>query len=139
MSYDITQHTARQMLESRLNSWATAGIPAVPIAWENDAFEPPTNGAYARAYLLPAATNDPSLGMAHRRYSGTFQINVFCPKGEGPDAAQVLAEEIEALYPRGLAINGVRITKTPEIGRGTPDGNWYMVPVFVTYRLDAFS
>lgn len=127
----------RSLLQSRLNTWATA--KPIPVAWDNVKFTTPT-GSYIRASLLPADTQSIDLEGAHRGYMGLFQLSVHVPLGTGPGQAETLAEELSVLFPMALRLESgafwVQITSPCSQYPGLTGETHYMVPVRFKYRAD---
>lgn len=91
----MTQARCRQALETALQTWATAN--GHTVAWQNVTTSPEP-AAYLRAYLLPNDTESADIGRANRRYSGTFQISICRPLGEGAGPGQAIATALAALF-----------------------------------------
>lgn len=139
----MTQKIIRTALEGRLNTWAAAQTPAVPVAFENIAYTP-TNGArYIRVRMVPAETANPTMATDHRRLIGLMQVDIVVPIGNGMGAAETLAEAIVAQFPRGLSLiqsgKKIHIDQSPSIGPALVENGWSFVPVSVRYRLDTFE
>ena len=134
----MSQKLIRAAYEGRLNTWAAARSPALPVAWENKPFTKPA-GAYLKAFLLPAATDAPDLAGALRTYRGVFQVSVVVPINTGPGAAMGIADELAALF-----VVNARLTNTVTVQQITPCSiapalqteSEYIVPVSFTYRCD---
>lgn len=129
----------RALLEARLSTWAKSQTPAIPVAWQNVPFTPPT-GRFLRAWVMPAETGSETLDGAHRRYVGVFQVSVYVPQGTGPAAGEAIAESIAALYPMNdlLSMTGldVMIVSPMSIAQGFNSDGRYVVPVSCRYRAD---
>lgn len=138
----MTMPRIRQLLETRLNTWAAARNPALPIAWQNKSFTPPSSGSYLRAFILPAPTESHDLKGDHRKYSGVFQVSVVAPRDTGPGAAEAIAEEIAALFPMSLRMAiaspafDLILASPMQIARGIDEPDRYVVPVSAQYRAD---
>ncbi len=95
----------RAALETRLYAWATARIPALPIAFEDVEFTPPSDGSpYLQAYLLPANLDSTDLEGVHLLFQGVFQISIVTAAGNGTGAASAIADELRALFPNNLRL-----------------------------------
>lgn len=120
-------------LEKRLDAMA----PALATAWENDGYEPVVGTPYQRAYLLPAATENPTYGDNTSFESGIFQITLCYPEREGAAAAYARAELIRAQFTRGLSLTEssavVRIKRTPSISPARNEPGLYLIDVSVPY------
>lgn len=139
----MTQPRIRTALESRLNTWAAAQSPAVPVAWQNAAYTPTTGSRYVRAALLPAETQNPIYGALHRRLVGLLQVDVVAPTGTGMAASEALAESLCTQFRRGTTLtqDGLTVVMdySPSIGPALIDEGWVALPVSIRYRADDFS
>lgn len=137
----MSNKLCRQAIEARLSAWAAARSPALPVAWENVAFDPVA--IYLRGFLLPAQTASADLAGKHREFHGIYQVSVVCPINQGPGIAEGIAAEIAALFPLNLrlAVTGltVQINAPASAAQGGTDGNYYIVPVSFGYRADTLS
>jgi hypothetical protein len=133
----------REAFETRIATWAAAQTPALPIAWENTSYTPSPQTMYLRCAMLPAATQDPSMGAKHIRLTGMYAINVYGVQDQGPAAAEAAADAIIALFPRGgMVQNGVTINidTTGSRAQGLNDINgFFFIPVRIKYREDVLS
>lgn len=132
----------RQALEVALNTWSAAQTPAVPVAWQNSAYTPTLGSRYVRANILPAETQNPSLGDDHKRFIGIFQILVYTPDDVGPGAAETIAESLFATFARGTSFtaSGVttRVLDSPSVLPSFNDDGWYVTPVSIRYQSDIY-
>ncbi|SDF81633.1 MULTISPECIES: DUF4128 domain-containing protein [unclassified Duganella] len=139
MSHDI----ARAAIETRLTAWAKARTPALPCAFGNTAYTPVTGQSYLQGDLLPASTLNPSQGGAHRRYIGLHQVSVRTPAGKGTTESAAISKAIEELFPCAITLQyggiNVHIDNTPSVAAGRPDGSFWLVPVTIKYRVEAFD
>lgn len=141
MSYAII----RQLLEVRLN--ALGGN--MPTAWENVPYKPIIGTAWQKVNLLPAETDNPTMGPAEgtgtalRRESGIFQVTLYYPVNEGAVNVASKAEALRTHFKRGTVLTqgAVRLTidTTPSIGPGLPADGFFVVPVSIPYRADVLS
>ena len=127
----------RSLFEGRLKAWATARVPALPIAYEDVAFTPPADGStYLRAFLLPANTTSEDLEGKHTAYRGIFQVSVVTKAGIGRGAA----EGIAALYPNNLALTKSDLTvyvRSPmSTGSAQQGDTTTTLPLSIQYRAD---
>ena len=132
----------RSLFEARLAAWAITKAPALRISYPNVSFTPAANETYLRAFLLPAGTDSNDLAGAHRLYTGVFQITIVTPVGNGPGAAETLAEELAALYQLNDRLTKTGFTAqvmTPvEPGPEQQEDTAYALPVSFEYRADTF-
>lgn len=139
----MTQPRIRTALESRLNTWAAAQSPAVPVAWQNVAYTPTTGTRYVRASLLSGETQNPIYGPLHRRLIGILQVDIVAPTGTGMAASEALAESLCTQFKRGTTLtqSGLQIIMdySPSIGPAQIDEGWVFLPVSIRYRADDFA
>jgi len=132
----MTQARVRAALETALDTWATA--QSVQVAWENVVFEPGTQ--YARASLIPAATQSFDLLGLHRRYRGVFQVTLVMPQGVGMGSAEALVSSLESAFPQHqyFVSSGLRVfIVQPMSAAGAFSGDGESsVPVSCTYQAD---
>ncbi len=126
--------TIRNLLQTKL----TTITSPLATAWENSRFKPVTGTAWQKIHLLPAESENPTLGSTVLIYeSGIFQISLFYPSMAGPNDAVTRAEAIKALFPRGLSLSSdgitIKIYKTPAIATAFYDDGWYVLPVSIYY------
>ena len=129
----------RAAFETRLAAWAAAQSPAIPVAYENATFTPPT-GRYVRCFLIPATTDCETMNGEHRRRMGVFQVSLCMPIGSGPAAATALAASLDAAFPIALPMTQgsikVFLLSPMSIAPALQEDNRYVVPVSCTYRAD---
>ncbi|MGZ5121030.1 MAG: phage tail terminator-like protein [Burkholderiales bacterium] len=129
----------RAAFETRLAAWAAAQSPAIPVAWENSTFTPPT-GRYVRCYLIPAPTECETFNGEHRRRMGVFQVSLCMSTGSGPAAANALAASLDATFPLSapLAQGNIKVflLSPMSIAPAIQENDHYVVPVSCTYRTD---
>jgi hypothetical protein len=128
----------RSLYEQRLAAWAaTQGLR---VAYQNVSFEPADGETYLAAFTLPAGTDSDTLSGDHKQYTGLFQVNAVTPAGNGPGAAEGLAEAIAAQFPLYLRLSQdefTAIVMTPvEPGPGISDDLTYTVSARFQYRAD---
>lgn len=130
----------RAALESRLNTWAAARVPALPVAFEDVPFTP-SGGTYLQAFLLPGTTDSPDLEGAMRSYVGLFQVNIVTKAGIGRGTAEGIADELAALFPNNLLLvqSGVSVyVRSPcSYPVAIQNDTTSTLPVSFRYRADA--
>lgn len=128
----------RHALEKRLSTLS----PAMRTAYENTTFTPPTGGFQAVA-MLPARPANPTMGPAHRRENGVFQVSVNYPANAGSKEATERALLIQAHFPRGLTLteSGVTVVidRTPSISPARMPEGRYELSVSVFYFADIYG
>lgn len=118
-------------------------VGTVPVAWENKQFSPKIGTAYLRVNLLPAQTQNPSFGGVHNRETGILQVMVTFPSGNGSAAAAAWVETIRDGFARGSSFTSsgvtVRILRQPSVGAALQTGDWFAIPVSITYQADILA
>lgn len=135
MSYEVI----RKLLEQRLNTIT----PALDTVFENTPYTPTKGVAWQAVHVLPAPTQNPTLGDQHHREVGEFQVSLNYPPNAGSQAANARAQLIRETFPRGLsmAVGTLRllIDQTPYLLRAQQSPNWYFLAVAVPYTAEVFS
>lgn len=129
----------RQSLEVAL----FAMTPSIPIAFENNSFTPTAGTPWIRAVLMPATPENPTMGDGFHRLQGLFYLEFNYPKNEGSHAATARAEATKAVFKRGSTFTNsgiaTRIIGTPEIGQGSVQGDWFILPWRARWSADIFN
>lgn len=126
----------RAALEGQIAN--VTGIPSsANRAWENVEFTPDTGTSWVRMTLAPGeqrpAVRGPSPQILHE---GIFLVDVFVPTGNGPNAAEALADAIRDQFTVDdvYTSNGANVRfRWSERGQGIVDEPWYLVPVTVSW------
>lgn len=130
----------RQLLETRLATWAAARSPALRVNYEDVKFTPNTGETYIRCFTLPARTGSDDLEGIHRLYAGVWQVSIVKPAGGGVGAAYGIVDELEALFPVNLRLTSgtftVQIITPMGPGPLITDSTTSTIPVSCTYRAD---
>lgn len=85
--------------ETRIEAWAAAQTPAIPVAFHLVDFEPPAT-RYIRAWVLPARTLSKDWAGDHRLRRGIFQVDLCLPlDGSGKSAITALAASLDVAFP----------------------------------------
>lgn len=136
----MSQKSIRAALETAFNTWASSNT--VAVAWQNRPYTPTIGTKHARAYLLPADNQNPTLGSEHYRAIGIMQVLLYVPDGAGPGAAETLIDSLVLSFKRGQSYTSgsvtVRILETPSAGTGSNENGWYVVPIFIYYTADIY-
>lgn len=136
----MSDRSIRALFEGRLNTWAAARSPALPVSWENVGFTPP-DGTYLRAFLLRGEATSRDLAGDNRNRVGVFQIDIVCPAGNGVGTAESIAAELDALFPMNLLLTSGAFSVTqvsPLRTRPAIPGDRFTVPVDFAYRADTY-
>lgn len=139
----MSDRIIRSLFEARLKAWATTRVSPLPIAFEDVAFTPPTDGSpYLRAFLLPANTTSEDLEGKHTAYRGVFQVSVVTKVGGGRGAAGLIAEEINALFPNNLELTkadfSVYVRSQMSTASAQQGDTTISLPLSFQYRADTF-
>lgn len=130
-------------LQTRLASFAST--KGLSVAFEGVPFTPDATKTHLADFLLPVATDNPSMGRDHRRYEGIYQVDVNAPSNSNVVALRNLANDLAAHYPRGLTLTHatsgtkVLITRTPSISPLIPDGGRMKRAVSIRYQTDLIT
>lgn len=129
-------------LQTRLASFAST--KGLSVAFEGVPFTPDATKTHLADFLLPAATDNPSMGRSHKRYTGIYQVDVDAPAGSNVVALRNLANEVAAHFHRGLTLShssGLRvlIIRDPSISALLPDGGRMKRAVSIRYQIDVIT
>ena len=129
----------RASFETKLAAWANAQTPKISIAYQNQSFAKPSNGAaYLEAFLLPNDTLNKELSGQRKTYIGIFQVNCWIKSGIGIGQGDALAQEIINLFPMLPKSGAVSIEQTPTQEKAIlDDSGWMIVPVTIKYRMES--
>lgn len=138
----MSDQTIMAALQSRLAVFASS--KGLKVAFEGVSFAPDATKTHLADFLLPAQTDNPSMGRSHRRYTGIYQVDVDAPTGSNVVALRNLANEVAAHFPRGLTLTHssglkVLIIRDPSISSLLPDGGRMKRAVSVRYQADVIS
>ena len=129
----------RQALELGL----FAITPALDTAYDNFPYTPLTNTPYQRVTLVPSLPDNTTFGDGHYQERGLLFIELHYPINNGSVTAATRAELIRTTFKRGASFtNGgvtVVIEKTPEIGQGTVQDAFWVLPVRVRFYAEVFA
>lgn len=108
--------------------------PALPTAYENVAFAPPT-GMYLRTQFTVQDPEDPVFGTGYYRERMTFQVFVCEELNKGTTNAQAVAESIRTLFTKGTTFTEddyvVHVLRTPQIAGSTKTTDRLVTPVLI--------
>lgn len=124
----MSTKTIRHILESELDEI----IPSVDTQHENEEFTPVDGVPYQQVFILYAKPDNAYVTKQFNQ-PGFMQVNLRYPELVGSGHAQERAELIRSKFKAGSIFSGVKITATPEIGRGNNQDGRYVVPVFVNF------
>lgn len=131
----------RQFEDALNTTLATAplgGISAGQIAWPEKTYVPVKGLPYIKPELAARARRPVGFGAdSVQQWDGTYQVGIFVPRDSGTRLQNIVASEILAAFPRGLALQtteGLWMTVT----RGTvptpvPFGDWVNLPVLIDW------
>lgn len=132
----MSQALIREILESRLKEWAEANGHSV--AWENR--ESPISPPFLQCFLLPAPTQSNDVKGDHRLFTGIFQVSVVRARNETAYKGEIIAAELEALFPKNLRVTHkgltVQVWSPVTAARAIQDEDRYTIPVSFQYRAD---
>ena len=132
----------RQVLESQLKVVCDSLSPKLLIAFQNVSFTPKVGVPYAQCYVLPAKTEDPSIGDKHSRKTGIFQVSLKFPVNEGSTKIEATKDSIENFFYRGRSFekNGkwLNVDSTPSSTSASVQNGWYVMHISIDYRMEVF-
>lgn len=137
----MSDQTIIRALQERLETFATS--KGLLIAYEGARFTPAANKIHLAEFLLPLPTDNPSMGVQHRRYAGIYQVDVDGPAAVGIITLRNYANELVNHFKRGTTLEneGMRIlvTHDPSISRLLPDGGRMKRAVSIRYQADVIT
>ena len=119
----------RSILEVQLSN-----ISNVPqIAYENVPYVPTTGTSYIKVDYLPTSRRPAVRGLnPQQRYDGIFAINCYAPEGNGPSAAETIAENVMTAFEATSSFTTNNVTVSidyAEADQALVDSPWFLVPV----------
>lgn len=129
----------RSALESQVAN--ISGVPsAANRAWQNVQFTPTTGTSWIRMTFQPTRRRPQDVTAdGLQRFDGLFLIDIFSPEGNGPAAAETLADATVDAFEAGtvLSANGqVLMIEYAEIDRApNQDSPWFQVPVTIKWKV----
>lgn len=125
--------------ETRLATWAAAQSPPLPVAFENDDFQP-TTGTFVAGFLVPAETVSLTLDQTHRQYKGLYQVSIYGEVDVGTGYLIGLAESLDTIFspasPLVQSLIKIYVTRPMSLGPAIQDGGHFILPVSFEYHLD---
>ena len=130
-------------IRAALENHLATMIGALPISYENAQFSPTAGAAFQVVNLLPATSENPSIGASLHRELGIFQVTLYYPINNGSSDAATMAEAIRTRFARGMTLSKdgvvVQIDSTPSIARGIIDGDRWVLAVSIPYMANIFN
>lgn len=130
----------RAALEVKLSN--VAGIP--DIAYENVSYNPTTGSPFVQPRLIPVSRRPATRGLnPQNRYDGVLRVFCYTPEGNGPAAADDLANKVIDAFDAATDIsftNGSDETiivsvDYAERDNGFVDSPWYYVAVNIGWYI----
>jgi hypothetical protein len=133
----MSQTLVRRALESAIGTWASAN--SQPVQWQNVVLDPEP-ASYVRAFILPAQTEAPDVQQAGRSYTGTLQVSIVRPQGEGPATAETLAASLSAALGMRQTSGGVTVHLLQPLSPVAPinEPGRYVVPCTASYSATVY-
>jgi hypothetical protein len=120
-----------------VNLSSVVGIP--DIAWENVSFNPTTASSYVQPRMVPTVREPAARGLNPQvYYQGYFLVNCYVPEGNGPSAADDLADSILNAFEATTDITNATTTlhiRYAERDLGTQEGAHFCVPVRIGWYI----
>lgn len=137
----MSEAAARSALLTHLEELVLS--PAIPVAWPNVEFTPPTAAPWLKPDFLALPAQRPGLAHDSVRYlGGLLQVSVFVPLGTGEILASEIAGDVLAHFARGTKIVGdITVVIGSVTGangeptEGTPvrESNWLQLPTTIPW------
>lgn len=120
-------------------------IPALPVAWPDTSFTPPSGGTPKKPLPYLRVTHVPNINRRlfvgsdapHQRL-GILQVGVFTPVNGGPEAATEIAGRVAAWFPADLRMTSggiaVSVERAPDVRQGLPEEAYWHTPVIIRYQ-----
>lgn len=129
--------SARSEIETRINEWARAQSPAIPVAFQNVKFTKPVSGPYLEVVLLGDNSTNRNLAADGIRTYGMFQVNVYAPVNAGMGQVEALAKSIVDLFPVIPKTGTVSIEAPLNTSGSTVIDAFVCIPVRARYRIES--
>lgn len=131
----------RAALEVKLSN--VVGIP--PIAYENLSYSPTTGTSFVQPRFIPVSRRPAVRGLnPQQRYDGVFRVFCYVPEGNGPAAADDLADKVIDAFDATTDISFNNGSSTivvsidyAERDNGFVDSPWYYVAVNIGWYIYA--
>jgi hypothetical protein len=130
----------RAALEVKLSN--VSGIP--DIAYENVSYSPTTGQSFVQPRLIPVSRRPAVRGPnPQNRYDGVFRVFCYAPEGEGPAAADDLANKVidafdattDISFTNGDGDTIIVSVDYAERDNGFVDSPWYFVAVNIGWYI----
>lgn len=128
----------RAALEANVSN--ISGVPSsANRAWQNVQFEPTTGTTWIRMTFQPSRRRPQDItANGLQRYDGLFLIDIFAPEGNGPKAAEELAEATVDAFEAGTVLNAngqtVEVRYAEIAQAATQDSPWFQIPVTIGWK-----
>jgi hypothetical protein len=129
--------TARSEIETRINTWAEAQIPPIPVAFEGVNFTKPASGPYLEVYMLGSDSKLRTVSADGVRELGMFQVNCYAEAGKGMGEVEAIGQSIVSLFPVLPKTGTVSIEQPLSWSRGSIIDGYAFVPVRGNYRIES--
>lgn len=127
----------RAALEVQLAS--IAGLP--PIAYENVSYSPTTGVSFVQPKFIPVSRRPAVRGLnPQQRYDGVFRVFCYTPEGQGPAAADAIADKVIEAFEATTSLpqvgsGGILSIDYAERDSGSINHPWYYVAVNIGWYL----
>ena len=133
-----TEARIKALLFARLGT-LTGAAGALPVAWPNVSFSPPTSGKFLRVDFIPNRVDRVEIASdGTHQMRGLLQVSVMWPQNVGTDAPMDIAGAIVSAYPADLTLwDGalrVRVYQRPAVAGVIVEDQRIMVPVTVAWE-----
>lgn len=130
----------RAALENAVKALADAN--SLQVLWENKSIIPSVD--FIRTQIFPSPTQDPSLGVSHKRYRGILRLTVALKDlNNGPLKIEELSGLVCEAFKRGNTFTKdditVSIDSTPSESSVNIDSTFVCISVDAIYRCDVIT
>ncbi len=129
--------TVRKFFEKKIAAFAAANN--IPVAYQGVGFTKPASGVYLETFVIPNTSTQREVSADADKVTqrGLYQVNVWVKSGQGLGAADVVVEQIVALFPV-LPKLEVSIETPGNPGRplSLDTSGWIAIPVVFEYRFN---
>jgi len=131
-------HHIRRALETELDDASIA-----PVAYENVAYSPTTGTSFLQPVFTPTTRRPAVMGVSPQQlYTGLFRVLCNAAEGNGPNAADSLANSVIDTFEATTDIDYNTGSETIKVSiryaekfAGTLDAPWYIVPVNIGWYI----
>lgn len=129
--------SARTEIETKINDWAKAQSPPIPISFQNVKFVKPASGSFLEVAMLGDNATTSDLAAENVRTYGMFQVNCYAPVNTGMAQVEALAKSIVDLFPVVPKTGTVSIEAPLATNGSFVVDTFVCIPVRARYRIES--